>query len=106
MLVIPSSDSSRNPPRTPSLPAAPRPGNGRAEAKLVEHALGGVKPPYSCGGAVVYRLAAPEADHYFLTNDGPATCVELDTGDFAYTGVIDAVTEKELELGAEVDLPP
>jgi beta-galactosidase len=35
------------------------PGDARAEARLVSLALGGLEPPYSCDGAVAYRLAAP-----------------------------------------------
>jgi len=81
-----------------------RPGNMWAEAKLVEHALGGVKPPYSCDGAIVYRLAAPDADHYFFINDGPSTSVTLDTGSFDYKGTVDAVTREKLEPDAEISL--
>ncbi|MBD0254433.1 MAG: hypothetical protein ICV83_01840 [Cytophagales bacterium] len=54
-----------------------------AEAKLlatagqhpVRHALGSLAARYTCEGALVYRLAAPQADHYFFSNDGPATAV-------------------------------
>jgi beta-galactosidase len=68
-----------------------KPGNLPAQEKLVRYALGPFRSPYTCPGAVVYRLAAPRADHYFLINDGPAKSVSLST-DFAYHAATDAVT--------------
>jgi len=82
-----------------------RPGNAAGEELLVRHALGSRRSPYACDGAIAYRLAAPEADHYFLINDGPGAGVTLDTRDYKYTGVIDAVTQEQLTLGAPIDLP-
>ena len=61
--------------------------------------------PETRDGAIVYRLAAPEADHYFLINDGPATTVQLDTRKLAYETVVDAVTGEQLALGSPIDLP-
>jgi beta-galactosidase len=82
-----------------------RPGNERAEAMLLKFTLGGHRPPYACKGALVYRLAAPQADHYFLINDGPATTARLDTKAFAYIKVIDAVSGKPVDPAASVPLP-
>jgi len=81
-----------------------RPGDAWAERTLVRHALDGRHRPYACEGAVVYRLAAPEADHYFMINDGPATTATLDTRKFLYRSVLDAVTQEALVLGAPIDL--
>jgi beta-galactosidase len=81
-----------------------RPGNESAEKELVRYALGTYRSPYSCDGAIVYRIAAPEADHYFLINDGPATAVALDTGDYRYMSASDPVTGERLDLGGPVDL--
>jgi beta-galactosidase len=82
-----------------------RPGNDWAERRLVKYALEARHRPFACDGAIVYRLAAPEADHYFLINDGPATTVQLDTRKLVYENVVDAVTGEELELGGAIDLP-
>ena len=81
-----------------------RPGHAEAEALLLRHALGDYAAPYGSEEALVYRLAAPAADHYILINDGPATDVRLDTRDFSYERVTDAVTGEALELGAPIPL--
>ncbi|MEI7834653.1 MAG: hypothetical protein WCJ56_15820, partial [bacterium] len=54
---------------------------------------------YRCDGALVYRQAAPAADHYFLVNDGPATSVALATA-FHYTVITDAVTDEPVDMQA------
>ncbi len=69
-----------------------KPGNTALERLLVQTALGGMESPYACDGAIVYRLASPAADHYFLINDGPAREVTLDTKAHRYTSQHDAVT--------------
>ena len=81
-----------------------RPGYVAAEALLLKHALGDYESPYGSGEAIVYRLAAPAADHYILINDGPATAAFLDTKRFRYRRVTDAVTGEELKLGAPIPL--
>jgi len=81
-----------------------RPGNETGEAWLREFALGGLRAPYSCAGAVVYRLAAPQADHYFFINDDEPKKVILDTGQYRYRSVEDPVTGERLVLGAPVEL--
>ncbi len=82
-----------------------RPGNTPGEARLVRFALGPHTSPYACREAIVYRLAAPEADHYFLINDGEAVDARLDTKAFRYARITDAVSEEELEPGAPIALP-
>jgi beta-galactosidase len=81
-----------------------RAGDTWAEERLVRHALGSHRPPYACDGALVFRLAAPAADHYFLVNDGPARSVALDTRDYRYRAVTDPVDDQELPLGAPIPL--
>jgi len=82
-----------------------RPGNAWAEERLVRHALGPYQSPYACDGALVYRLAAPTADHYFLINDGSASSATLDTRSYRYKKVTDAITQEALALGEPVALP-
>jgi beta-galactosidase len=77
-----------------------RPGNTAGEQRLRHHALGDFRPPFVCGEAIAYRLAAPTADHYFLINDGPARTVTLGAGVLRYRRVSDAVTGAELPPGA------
>ncbi len=83
-----------------------QPGQDRVEPLLVQHTLGKTAPPYRCDGALVYRLAAPKADHYFLVNDGPALSVKLETKGYTYTSATDAITGEKLELGKDIALEP
>lgn len=83
-----------------------RPGNEQIERLLVRYALGPRRSPYACDGAIVYRLAAPAADHYFLINDAPAKSVYLQTGTYRYASVSDAVSDETLRLGAPIALEP
>ncbi|HUT01566.1 MAG TPA: hypothetical protein VM031_03865, partial [Phycisphaerae bacterium] len=80
-------------------------GDADAERRLVTWALGSNEPPYACEGAIVYRLAAPAADHYFLINDGPAVSARLDTKHLACAALADAVTGEPLALGTPIALP-
>jgi beta-galactosidase len=74
-----------------------QPSNIHAEQLLIRHTLGDqIKSPYSCEGALVYRLSAPEADHYFFINDGTAKSVVF-RSEFDYKKTVDALT------GAPVD---
>jgi beta-galactosidase len=81
-----------------------RPGNRTMEALLMRHALGPNRSPYACDGAIVYRLAAPTADHYFLVNDGMEVDVMLDTRDYRYRGVSDAIENRPLALGDPITI--
>ena len=80
-----------------------KPGNTVAEKHLLDQILNGMKPYFRCDEAIVYRLAADKADHYFLINDGEARSVFLDT-DYSYTRLEDAISGEKLELGAPIEL--
>lgn len=80
------------------------PGKEEAERRLVRYTLDSYQPLFRCEGAIVYRLAAPTADHYFLINDGPARSVHLDTSGFVYRSATDALTGEPLSLGAPIEL--
>ena len=84
--------------------AAFRPGNERVETWIRRYALGGLTSPYGCEGAVVYRLAAPVADHYFFINDDEPKQVTLDTKGYRYVSVSDPVSGDELLLGGPISL--
>lgn len=72
-------------------------GNTLAEQLLTRHALGdNISAPYSCEGALVYKLSAPNADHYYFINDGTAKSV-IFRSEMKYKNAIDALT------GAKVD---
>ena len=80
------------------------PGNDFLESVLVRYALGSTVPAYSCTDAIVYRIAAPDADHYFFINDNPARRVHLETRGYRYSAASDPVTGEELILGAPIEL--
>ena len=82
-----------------------QPGSGVAEQRLVEYTLGPYHSPYACAEAIVYRLAAPRADHYFLINDGPTCRATLDTREYRYRRIVDAVTQEELPAGQPIAAP-
>ncbi len=77
------------------------PGNDQAENQLLRYVLGGRTSPYFADGALVYRLATPDADHYFLINDGDGKSVNF-SSIFSYQDVVDAVTGEQLQLGAPI----
>lgn len=81
-----------------------RPGNPRGEERLRRYALGNLRLPFACAGAVVYRTAAPDADHYFFINDGEGRAVTLDTRGYRYLDVSDPVSGEALSLGAPIAL--
>jgi beta-galactosidase len=80
------------------------PGEDFLEKWTVQHMLGSLDSPYACEGAIVFRLAAPGADHYFFINDEEAKSVRLKTRGYAYRSVTDAITGEKLELGAPISL--
>lgn len=82
-----------------------QPGHAMAEQSLVAAALGGLESPHRCEGAMVYHLAAPAADHYFLINDGPARYVTLDTRQQRHRSRCDAVTREVLPMNEAIALP-
>lgn len=84
--------------------AALKPGNEDAEAMLLRYTLGAYKAPYQCDEVIVYRIAAPDADHYFLINDGQKTTTFLDTKSYDYQRVIDAIAGEELQLNRPIEV--
>lgn len=72
---------------------------------LVADAMGSLHSPYACEGALVYRLVAPRADHYFLINPGDRRSVSLELRGLNYQRAEDAVTQQEIDLGADLELP-
>ncbi|HYO83037.1 MAG TPA: beta-galactosidase trimerization domain-containing protein [Bryobacteraceae bacterium] len=81
-----------------------QPGSAEFEQRLVRAALGSLRSPYSCEGAVAYRLAGDKADHYFVINDDVNKQVRLDTRAFAYRSASDPVTGEKLVVGAPISL--
>ncbi len=79
------------------------PGNDLAEEILVKYTLGDYQTPYTCEDAIVYRLAGPDADHYYFINDGDARTVQFNS-EFSYSKIVDAVSGTKVDL-EEIYLP-
>ncbi len=81
-------------------------GDAWLQARLVKHVLGKLRSAYACAGAMVYRLAAPTADHYFLINPGgTARRVRLDVRGQRYRRWEDPVAATTLRRGETLALP-
>jgi beta-galactosidase len=81
--------------------AAFKPGNIAMEKILAESTLGNIRPPFFVSGdqtSMVFRRAAPRADHYFIINDGEAETIELWSKDIKYKTATDVIEGKELSL--------
>ncbi|MFO1447376.1 MAG: beta-galactosidase trimerization domain-containing protein [Opitutaceae bacterium] len=84
-----------------------QPGNKWLQSQIVRHVLGRHRSPYSCRGAIAYRLAAPAADHYFLLNDrGTPARTRLDPHAYRYRAWEDPVSGRTLTRGAVMTVPP
>ncbi len=81
-----------------------KPGNRPMQDLLVRTVLGGYESPYRCPGALCYRLAGPEVDHYMLINPDPAKSVVLDPWAFRYAGAEDGVTGEAIDLARPIAL--
>jgi beta-galactosidase len=68
--------------------------NATDDKALLTYALGSFASPYACAGATVYRLAAPEADHYFLISQvkSKPKVVNLNVKSAKYKRFTDAIT--------------
>jgi beta-galactosidase len=80
-----------------------KPDNSGMEQLLVKNSLSNYVSPYSCEGAIVYRLSNANADHYFVMNDGPTKKVTLKTI-FNYGQAKDAITGEKLLLNGPIAL--
>ncbi|MEL7118982.1 MAG: beta-galactosidase trimerization domain-containing protein [Bacteroidota bacterium] len=80
------------------------PGNESMEKWTLQHTMGTLESPYSCDDAIVYRLAAPDADHYFFINDDEEIAVRLNFRKYNYSKVTDLITGESLNLGAPIEL--
>jgi beta-galactosidase len=88
-----------------------RPGNDAMEAFLTYHTLGDHRPPYAVSGAsssTVTRRSAPEADHYFILNDGAAETITVTSDVIDYGEAVNVYSEEVLPPtpgGFSVEVP-
>lgn len=75
-----------------------KPGNNFMQDWTLRYVMGELVSPYECSNAIVYRLASPSADHYFIMNDGETKSVFLNTKRYQYKSMEDAITGEKLVL--------
>jgi len=73
-----------------------QPGNTFMEQWTVKNTMANLISPYSSDG-IVYRLASPAADHYFILNDGEKRDFFLKFQRYSYKSVTDAMTGEILK---------
>ncbi len=77
-----------------------RQGNAFMEQWTIRHTMGKYQSPYKSSSAIVYRLAAPQADHYFFLNDGEPAITRFESSRYSYRRFTDALTGETVNPGA------
>lgn len=81
--------------------AAFRPDNDFMEEVLVSHTLGDIRPPFHVSGAetsLVFRRAAPEADHFLIINRGEEETIAISSSDISYVSARDVIKNDDLQI--------
>jgi beta-galactosidase len=76
-------------------------GNDEMEKIITYYTLGDIRPPYEVTGAsgsTVMRRSAPQADHYFILNDGPEESIRISSGVITYSSARNVITGEALRL--------
>ena len=86
--------------------ACKKPGNPMWQELLARHLLGEREPWFRCSGAPwAFRLAAPEADHYFLVNQGDPAELCFEKVPHAYREVTDVLDATPVDLSGPIAVP-
>jgi len=80
--------------------AMKEPGNDFMEQWTLKHVIKGLTLPYASSNAIVYRIAAPEADHYFFINDDEEKTTDLTFASYQYKSFTDALTGETINPAA------
>jgi len=78
-----------------------RPGNETMEDMLARYALGNTRQCFEIKGAstsLVMRRSAPEADHYFILNDGEQEKIAIHSGVLSYRNAVNVYSDKKLDV--------
>ncbi len=77
------------------------PGRKELEQIIAQEIIEGIRPPFrveNSGQTMVFRRAAPLADHYFLINDGEDATVKISSEDIDYSSAFDVISNTGLKL--------
>lgn len=81
-----------------------KPGNEAMEDMLRKYTLGEYKSPYQSDSAIVYRLAHPKADHYFLLNQGGDKEVKLNFDFYKYKSAQDVASGEAIPVEGPIKM--
>ncbi len=84
--------------------ACEKPNNILAESILQKTILGEIKPAFRCANAIVYRLATPTAEHFFVLNDGKKKEVKISFSNKSEKIATDILTNKKINLNQSFSL--
>ena len=73
-------------------------GNTFMENWAIRHLIKDLTMPYQSQNSIVYRIAAPTADHYFFINDEEAKTTSLKFAQYKYKSITDVLTGEKLSL--------
>lgn len=86
--------------------ACKKPGNPAMQELLTRHLLGTHAPWFACEGeGWAYRLAAPDADHYFLLTEGDRTLMRFTRLPHAYADARDVLDDAPVNLDRPIEVP-
>ncbi len=75
-----------------------KPGRADVEAMLAGLVTRNHRPGWRCTAEMAFRLRCPGADHYFLLNDGPEKLAFLEACDAEYSGGVDVVEDRPVDV--------
>ena len=84
-----------------------KPGRGDIEGFIAELVTAAAPPKWRATCPLAFRLSAPNADHYFLINDGPAMSCFLAAADRTYAAGLEVIEDAPLSVDGTiaVELP-
>lgn len=74
------------------------------EKILIKYVLDGRRPDYACKDAIVYKLASPTADHFFIINKGERRKVILEVSPDKYSKMFDVISGEEIALNTPFEV--
>lgn len=81
-----------------------RPGRSDIELLIADLASGGAGRGWRCTAPIAVRRVTDRADHYFLTNDGPACSCLLETYDRKYRSGLDVIEDQPIDVAGTITI--
>ena len=78
------------------------PGRQDVEALIARLCRGDAARDWECDAPMAFRLSAPQADHYFLLNDGAARTVIISAHDHRYAAGELVIEQTPIDVGGTI----